>query len=427
VFALVRSSTNELLFFEFGEPLDPYLPLEEHLRRILADFDGRRAEFTSLSVTQSIGLLLDWLDEAGDDAGRLLPLIRALGFLRSPNSAPALERYLSHPSRDVRRETIVALGRIGELESLPKLEPFLQSPEPDLRRAAIVALSKSLDPATFPMLEAAAGLNPELQELVRQGRRRMEAIEAKDLQAFTDAVIETEEYEDLLGMLDLTGQYVIDILDDRRRDLTVRRRALELVGLAGLKKAGAPLAAVLAEERDPFDIMIQAAVAAGRCKARQAVEPLIALLDHGQPLLQEAAITSLGQIGSPLALDPLLAKWNDGAPELRDRIRLALRRLCKVPGADTLAELLRTNADWQPAAVYFIDASLRLSTSYSEGLLDNELNDARVEARRDAILLLAYLGSSREATKLEPMLREGEDPAIRNLAALAQARMTRGQ
>lgn len=420
MFALAQTSANRLLAFEFGEPLDLTPTLEERLRWILEDVDQWRAAVAGLSVTLSIALLLDWLEDAANDAARLVPLIRALGFLRSPGVAPSLEPYLDNASREVRLETVTALGRIGALDSLPRLEPFLSSPDPALRRAAIVALSKTMDGAISPRLEAAAGVDAERQLLVRQGRRRLEAVQAGDLRAYTAAVLESEEYEDLLSMLEFTIRYVIEILGDRQRDLAVRRRALELVGIAGLAEAGPALAAILAEEREPLDFVLRAAIAAGRCHAPAAVDPLIALLDDGREPLQQAAVTSLGQIGSPRALEPLLARWNDRGGALRTGIRLALLRMSTASGTDVVARLLRANEDWRLAAVYFIDAELNLTRGYREGLLDAELSGANA-ARRDAILLLAYLGTPAEAAKLEAR-REDEDPEIRELAALAAAR-----
>ena len=355
--ALARTSATELVYFEFGEPLDPYPPLEERVRWILADFERRRAEFASLSITRCTGLLSDWLVEAAGDAQTLLPLIRALGFLRSANSASVLEPYLSHPSSEVRRETILALGRIGVPETLRALEPNMQSPIPALRRAAIIALGKSRDLQIFSRLEAAAGADLELQFLVRQGRRRLEAVQAKDAYAFVDAVMESEEYEDLLSVWEVAKDPVIAVLGDRTRDLVIRRRALELIAIVRVRQAGPILAAILTGERDSPEFLTDAAVAAGRCKAREAVEPLIALLDDEHPLVVEAAITSLGQIGSLAALSPLMAKWSDHAGALRARIRLAAFRLADVAGADLLID------SWQPEEIYKATSRRRCSAS----------------------------------------------------------------
>ena len=425
MFAFAKNASGEWLYFEFGAPLDPDLPLETRVRWIMADFDSRRDELIGLSVSQTVALLLGWLEEAAGAPFRLMTLIRALGFLRSASSAPFLEPYLAHPSSEVRVETILALGRIGNLKSLPKLEPFLDSTDIELRRAAIVALSKSLNRAEFQKLDASAGTNPELQDLVRQGKRRLEAVEAKDLRAFTNAVLETEEFEDLMPTVEVTRDFIIENLRNRQRDAIVRRRALSLVSTVRMRGGDRAVAEILTEEADSRELCAQAAVAAGRCKAKLAIEPLIAMVKREGSPLREIAIRSLGQIGLPLALGALLDSWNAAGAQ-RETIRLAIRRVCKVPGTPTLTDLLRANADWRPEALYFISADLQLSEHYSAGMLDAELAGTDTQARLDAILLMAFAGESWEADKLTP-LGTDPDPATRELAGLAAAKMRNAQ
>src|SRR5689334_9090839 len=144
--ALAPTSATELFHFNFGESLDDALiPLEERVRWILADLDARRDAFLPLSFTHCVALISKWLEEAKDDAAKALPLIRALGFLRVPSSGPLVERYLSHPAVEVRREAILALGRMAERETLAAIQPSLQSPIRELRRVAIIGLSRSIE------------------------------------------------------------------------------------------------------------------------------------------------------------------------------------------------------------------------------------------------------------------------------------------
>jgi HEAT repeat protein len=423
VFALAVTAANDLLFFEFGDFLDPNLTVEEKVNWILEDYEQRKGDFFTISVSQSVALLAKMLGEAGDDPARMLPPIRGLGFLRSANGAPPLRRGLSHPSVEVRRETIVSLGRIGAFESFPWVEPFLNDPDRELRRAAIVMLGRSLDPAIFPRLERAAGSDPELQELVRQGRRRFDAVQAQDMDALAEAVLESEEYEDLIRLLEVTWKRVLRIIRDRNRELVIRLRAVRVVGLVGMIRAATSIAPIVGDASEPRDLRLAAVIAAGRCKADAALNGLINLLDSPDVELQSGSVNALGLIGSPAALDPLIEKWLQLPRSVRPSIRLALRRLCKMPGAAQLVALLRQDRPWNPQSVYFITDDLHLTLEYREGILDGELAIPNAEARRDAILLMAYLGDETEVAKLQALGMSEVDSMNREIAALAVSRM----
>jgi HEAT repeat protein len=409
---------DELVYFEFGDPLDPDMPLESELRWILADFDARKDAFNALSRSQSVGLMIDWLAQAQDDPAALKTLIRAIGFLRFPSSARALEPYLAHPAVEIQAETILALGRIGALESLPKIERFLDSPDVSLRRAAIVALSRSLDDAVFDRLEAAAGGNPELRLIVRQGRRRLAAAKAKDLETFTNIVLETEEFEDLIPLTEYAWRFIVQIAQDRTRDDVVRLRALSVIRTTWMRRADTGLAQILADRTNPPEIVLQAAIAAGPCRAESAVGSLIMLLTSEPLPFKTIAIRSLGQIGSADAFDTMLASWQHLEP-LRSEIRLAIRRLCKVPG-EAVVDLLRANEHWAPRVTYFITGDLRLIEGYTHGLVDDELRSSNAMARRDALVIVAYLGDSSERPKLEALTKD-QDLSVRDLARRAIA------
>lgn len=422
MFALARTAGGELLYFEFGQPLDPYLALEPRVRFVLADFENRRELLVDGSISQAVALLVQWLGEAGQDADRAIPILRALGFLRSANGADAVAAYLHHALPEVQTEAILAIGRIGSLEHLPVLEPFIAAPHPEVRRVAIVALGKSLNPDIFPALEVAAGADLELQELVEQGRRRQQAYERLDMRAFTYAVIATDEYEDLMRLLEATASYVIEMIADRQQPVVYRIRAVRLASLVRLLRARGALTVILADPAEPIELRREAAVAAGRCKAHPAVSSLIGYLDSSDARLQDAAITALGQIRLPEAVPPLLGHWNMRGGEAHERIRLAVRRIAKTPGTDLLIRLLRAGARWSPRDVYFISDTLRLRPEYRPGLLDTELASSNLEARRDAILLLAFLGGPEEAMKLAPVT-EDPDHTNRELASAARAKL----
>jgi len=425
MFSLAKSTTNELIAFQFGQMIDPRdATLEVRLDWILEDYDARRDELMLLTPSQTTILLLQQLGDFASDPPQAVIRIKALGFLRSLNTAPNVEAYLDHESRQVVYETILALGRIGAFTSLPKIEPFLESSDHDLKRAAVTALSKATRRPAFAKLEAATASDPQLAEIVRQGKRKMEALEVKNLKLWVDRTLETDEYEDLLPTLEVTGEYLCEVLADTKRELVIRRRALSVLSTMRYAKAGRVIADILqgAGDRHAAELRYIATVAAGRCKATRAVEPLGEIIKEAQSPLLDAAIQSLGEIRSPKGLSALMSNWSVQGGAQRPAIRLALKRLGKIPGQELLAELLRQGLEWDREFVYFISDDMQLNRRYEEGLLDGELSGSQ-EAKRDAVLLLAYLGSASETDKLLPLTSEEEDPEIRELARLAMGRM----
>ncbi len=416
MFAAVELGNKELAFFEFGDPVEEYLPAEVRVRRIMSDYESQRDELWSMSTNQAVIALVKLLDEARNDPPRLVSIIRALGFLKAPDSGEVVATYLDHPAREVRLEAVYSIGRIANLATMPRLEPFLADPDREFRRAAIVGLGKSIEPSVLPQLEAAAGGDAELQALVDQARRKIAAIQTRNLRAYVNAIIETDEYYDLIRMLEVTWEHVVEIMADQARSPVVRRRAVRLLYLARVPMAKEPLTKIVAGEEEPSEVRLQAVIGVGRCRAQEAVGPLIKLLDNPDASLRNAAITSLGQIGNPRALNPLLSKWDAGGGALRGMILLAIRRLCATSGTVLLTDLLEQNPQLISRVILFIDDSLALSREYRADYVASELKSPEAEARRDAALLLAFFGTRSDADALALMGKLDPDATNREIA-----------
>ena len=113
------------------------------------------------------------------------------------------------------------------------------------------------------------------------------------------------------------------------------------------------------------------------------------------------------------------SKWDARDGTLRDRIRLAARRLCAVSGTEVLSGLLRQNQELSAEAIYCIGDGLDLSRSYRADLVHAKLNSPSIEGRRDAALLMAFFGTRADAQKLWNMADTDEDEANREIAMLA--------
>jgi hypothetical protein len=214
-----------------------------------------------------------------------------------------------------------------------------------------------------------------------------------------------------------------DLVMDRRNSPLSRSRALRLLGFAAARKSAPLMTSILSNLEEPLEVRVQAAYGIGRCRFRPAVQPLIDALDRPEPPLQDTAVVALGEIGQSAALEPLLAKWDvrDGA--LRERLRLAARRVCPLPGTDILQELLGRNQSAAGAKIYFIDESLALLGGYRDELVGAQLRSRQPEARRDAILLLSLFGSAADIGRLRTLSTEDADPNVRELAARGMRRL----
>ena len=151
----------------------------------------------------------------------------------------------------------------------------------------------------------------------------------------------------------------------------VRRRAAQAVGRAGLAEGVAPLAAVLAGDRDP-EVRQMAAFALGLVGHRSAVEPLRAALGDSSALVRGRAAEALGLIGDTASaqaiasmaaahLPAVLAASLDadeGASPVEpaaDAFRLGVYALTRLKAADALVGVVLDPAGqprlaWWPVA-----------------------------------------------------------------------------
>ena len=414
-------ATGELASFELGPPLEPEFTPDARVQFILADFDARTDLLWDTDPATASQALLDRLDRGSLNPTDLIHLIQALGIVGRPLGAPAVEKLLTNPDPAVRLASIRSLGQMAKFSSIPLIEPFLNDANPQVRRTALVALGKFGKPELIPKLEEAARRDPTLLPLAQEAKRRITAISSKNFPAFVDALIDTDEYMDLLPLLMFTWEPLVELLPQKDRGVRVRRRAVKLLGLGRMRKASPQLTAILADPLEPPELRLETVVALGRCRIRSSADLLIGLLNSPDQSFQDAALVSLGQLGVPQALGPLLKKWNDRGGALRERIRLALLR-SSTAGSDLLADLLANGSAFSYQRILLIDSSLSLTESFRVELVEPWMTNPSASVRRDAALLLAFLGRRSDAPKLERM-RSDPDPANREIGERALRRL----
>lgn len=425
--AIVRFAGEEVACLDFGEPLEPRGAIEEHVRSVLANFEARKLELFDLGLNDVVPVLIKILEKAVDDPKAILQPIRALGYLGRPQGWNVVSAHALHRDPIVRLAVIRTLGQMGKFNRIQLLESFLETPNRAEKREAIIALGKFAKPEVIPEIESAAGQDPELQRLVEEAKRRIDAtlkgIETRDFTAFVDAIIDTDEYEDILPLMMMCWPPLKRLLGDRTRSYETRRRALYLLGCAGMRQPLSQMRRIVLDPAEPVDLREQAIFGLGRTRARSIVPHLVELLDHEDLNLRDVSIDALGRIGDAMALTPLLGKWELGEEALRIRLRLAFSRLCSAPGLQALLEPLRT---YQPRAIeeiYFITDSLELISGYRRELIESMLASAVPAARRDALLLLATFGTKEDNDDLVRFRDTDEDSVNQEIANLGVERL----
>lgn len=427
VYSPGRLDQGEAYSLEFGAPLDPKMTPEELIDWVLEDYDNRRDYIWSIEMPAAVTILSEKAPAADGDKQRLLGAVRALGWIGKPRGNDVVEPLLDGQDDGVKLAAVRAVGQMGVFATVPKIQRFLGHPERPFRKEAIIALGKYARTEAAQGVDGAAGADPELMRLASEAKRRAAATEGLfahrvGMPRVVEVILETDEYEDLAGLMGFVWEVLRDIAADHARDAKLRIRAVRLLGLGRIAKARNMVRKMLIDP-EPRGLKLAAVTALGRMKAISAIGPLSEILNDNDRELKMAAIVSLGQIGFPTALEPLLRRWDDEGGGLRADLRLAARRVCPL-GAVNLADLIKSNAAPPRAEVRVIDDHLGLGRGFQDGQIGSMLAHSDARARRDALLLFALFGQPSDARRLAEAENADPDPANRELAARARQRLS---
>ena len=235
----------------------------------------------------------------------------------------------------VRLAAIRSLGQMAKFVSIPLIEPYLESSGRRERREAIIALGKFAKPELIPRIEAVAGSDPELVKLVSEAKARiaatLEGLKTENYRALVDALIETDEYEDLLAYILVVWRPLQETFVDNARSPRSRERAARLLGAARVRKAGPHMRKILADPNQPLAFRLRAAYGIGMTRTRSGIHQLTELLSSSDRGFRAIAILALARLGDHRAMQPLLAQWDADGGSFRRELRLALWRVAPRP------------------------------------------------------------------------------------------------
>jgi len=229
------------------------------------------------------------------DARTLLPKLRGsdhdtLARLLERRGAVESARRQSHSRRaSARAKAGAFLGELASPSAIPDLVALLRDPDRDVRAAAAQGLARIGSPAAVPALLAALeGRNPLPVDFV----------------------------------IDAVGQIrdcPVSLLRQGLRSHSVPTRAatVELLGRFQALAVTGEIATILQKDRS-VEVRARAARALGRIGSPHAIEPLLACLDSGPAAVRAQTVWALGEIGGI-----------DAVPALRTIILGPSRQMCE--------------------------------------------------------------------------------------------------
>ena len=437
--------------------------LLDALRRGYHDFNVVSSALQVLAANRDVtSPLIELLSAAQPDLRMHAAL--ALGNVGDPAAVPALIAALDDEDPNVRFHVIEALGAIGAGDAVEHLAEIAASGDFFLAFPAVSALGRTDDPRVGPALTALldnellrpaavdtlAGIGDEdaVPPLIAVLNRGVDADGAASVAAALTRIRARED--ETFG----AGAHIVDLaraalrpsgiraleaaVDENRQPLASLITVLGWSGVAGLD------AVVGAVGKPDVDAAVAEAVMS---IGRDAVEPLVGCLAHGDRAARVAAASLLGALSDSRAVGPLIAALEAPDAELAAAAAAALARL---GDSAALEPLLRLFAHEQVmvrqgaiAAVNSIGAAptaVRLHSRLEDpdarvracavrvagyfgfeeciGALFRCLDDDDEEVRRAVIEQLAILDDPRAAPRLIDALA-AETP--RNRAAAAHA------
>lgn len=301
--------------------------------------------------------ILAWLSET--DARLRLAACELLRATAPANAVQPLTRVLGDANADVRLAAATTLGVLGSTEAVPSLLGHLDDPSPEARAAVVVALGRIGDPrAVVPLLGKAQDASPE-----------------------------------------------------------VRRMTVRVLGDLGDPRAASALLLALRDKMQ--SVRVEAIESLGRLRAPEAVAALSPLgLDRSSLPARNAAVAALARIGSPPAIDAMLAALEADDPSVeRSTVRQAFLRL-GAAAIPRLTDAIRSSSS--PALVS--GACLVLGELHAPGaatIVVDAVQRGQVPARI-GLRALAELGEASALPFVLEMLDQPSPPVRR--AAIDAAR-----
>jgi HEAT repeat protein len=244
-----------------------------------------------------------------DDSGIRITAVRALSDMRDEASLPDLLRMLrSDQNTDVRvvvLESLVRFAPLGENEVV-YIRDLLGDPSDQIRKHAVNTLSRLNDEESvfeiIRMLEDDENPSVRKECAYALGKMQERANQDRVIEALANAM-------------------------KRDEDHGVREASVFAMGQFGGEEADKILRKTIRDQDEDDDVIKTAVEQLGNMKSAKAVDSLIRLLEHRNPLVRHAAVRALGTIGDDKATRPLLYMLKDQEKYVRLEADKALKNI----------------------------------------------------------------------------------------------------
>ncbi len=317
---------------------------------------------------------IDELEKKQDISG----LIRALGDNNVAYSAhnalarigkPAVNPLIAVLQNDknytIRCLAADALGDIGDLNAIEPLITALNDEDHNVRLHAAHALGKFRDPRT---------ISPLISAFTRKSNPVYDAAKVLATWGIHEAI------EPLIAAL-------------QHNDSSVRLNAAIALGKFRDPRAISPLISAFTRKSNP---VYKAADVLATWGVHEAIEPLIAALQHDDTGVRHCAAEALGELGDPRAIEPLKKVLKDGNSRVNDAVAEALKKL-GVTNVDSLLVELKTRP--KIVVIDFLD-------DFSDKDLDKYFVEVNIPSVENTQAILPLLDAIKD-------YRHGEDSRAR--------------
>jgi HEAT repeat protein len=395
-----------------------------------------------LEDVQAVSPLIDALEDLNWEVRR--EVATALGQIGDARAVGPLTDALGDDDQEVRREAATALGQIGDTRAVEPLTDALSDDDQEVRREAATALGQIGDARAVESLRATLSDSvQEVRERAAEALGRMgdtRAVEAL-IAALDDGAQEVRRrIAETLGQLGDTRAVESLIAALKDSDAFVRREVTEALGKLKDKRALVSLMASLKDSN--YEVRLSAAEALGKLGDTGALKPLIAALGDSHEEVRLCATRSLGQIwelpaltqfgsksweerlkaaetlgelGEPRLVGPLIAGLNDSHPQVQSAVAEALGKMGKPAMRPLIAALRDSNEQLRSGAAKALG---ELGDTRVVEPLIGALKDSKASVRKEVAEALGRLGGPRTVQVLLKALRDS-NRTVRSTAARA--------
>jgi len=342
--------------------------------------------------------------------------LEAAAMIKSPALLEPISELLASPSDAVRFATIESLGKIGTPEAGAVLKEFIKKAEGIEKNTALKSLIE-------------IGLTPEMKDLAESLLSMLKSGDRDDILIALRGIASIGCAQAVPIITDMGG--ALDPLDPEDSEMIeAYREALLKIG------SSEQLIEVIKSEKARYRGKVLAIETLGRMRSRDAIPPLIELLESPVRDIRRAGARALGEIGHEDAIPHLLSSTDDPDGHVRKAAVVALGRLRAASAFNPIMELIATEP-YSDVKEEMVRALLRIDgerfmkgiRGYTEEVremtarfTDNEnilvelAEDDSSSVRVSAVLGLGRLATAKAREKIRKASRD-PDPEVRKAAA----------